>query len=129
MRSLDFRSHTEIELWLPDMVAAWRAGDKIAIPYLILTYPVVSIPFVLSGICISLLLTRFEKHVGRLYAFDLMGAAVGCVLLIALLNIVDAFTAIIFMAAMAVSAGFCFIVASEKDKMLQNRHCPFGPVL
>jgi len=110
---------TQIELWLPDMVSAW-AGDKIAIPYLIATYPVVSIPFVLSGICISLLLTRFEKHVGRLYAFDLMGAAVGCVLLIALLNIVDAFTAIIFMAAMAVSAGFCFIAASEKDKMLRT---------
>jgi|AGTN01.3.fsa_nt_gi Spermidine synthase len=108
---------TQIELVLPDLISVIFPG-KIVLPYLGATYVNVSIPFVFSGICISLLLTKFEKFVGRLYAFDLVGAASGCVLLMVLLNMVDAFAGIMVMAALAALAGVCFALQS-KGKWLQ----------
>lgn len=103
---------TQIELLLPDLIAVMFPGN-IVFPYLGITYVVVSIPFVFSGICISLLLTKFEKFVGRLYAFDLMGAACGCVLLMVLLNMVDAFAGVLVMAALAAAAGVCFTIKQK----------------
>src|ERR1700752_3898596 len=41
------------------------------------TYSVISIPFVMSGIAVSLALTKFPGHVNSLYATDLAGAAIG----------------------------------------------------
>ncbi|MCZ6515160.1 MAG: hypothetical protein O6850_04780, partial [Acidobacteria bacterium] len=52
-----------------------------------LTYAVVSLPFVFSGISVCLALTRFPLQVSKLYAVDLAGAAAGCVLLIGMLRI------------------------------------------
>jgi len=40
----------------------------------------VAVPFFCSGLAISLLLTRGSKEINRLYAYDLLGAGVGCVL-------------------------------------------------
>ncbi len=40
----------------------------------------VSLPFFCSGLAISLLLTRGSNEINRLYAFDLVGAGVGCAL-------------------------------------------------
>ena len=45
-----------------------------------LTYAALSIPFVMSGIVVSLALTRFPQQIGPLYAADLTGAAAGCLL-------------------------------------------------
>jgi hypothetical protein len=50
------------------------------------TYAEISVPFVFSGICISLLLTRFPASVSRLYAADLTGASLGCIIVILALN-------------------------------------------
>ena len=47
-----------------------------------LTCIVISIPFVFSGVVVCLALTRFPTQVNRLYAADLIGAALGCVLLV-----------------------------------------------
>jgi hypothetical protein len=48
-----------------------------------LTCVVISVPFVCSGVVVCLALTRFPKRVNRLYAADLIGAGLGCVLLVA----------------------------------------------
>ena len=42
------------------------------------TYGVISLPFVASGICVCLALTRFPTQISKLYAADLAGAATGC---------------------------------------------------
>ena len=65
------------------------SGSLAAVSSIALSYVVISIPFVASGICVSLALTRFPRYVGRLYATDLAGAACGCVLVIALLRVTD----------------------------------------
>jgi hypothetical protein len=66
-----------------------------------LTYLVISIPFVFSGICITLTLTRNTMRVSQLYAADLAGAALGCVLVIAVLQVADGPTAVLVSAALA----------------------------
>ncbi len=51
---------------------------------------VISIPFILSGMVVCLALTRFPDKVNRLYAADLVGAALGALVLVLLLNRIDA---------------------------------------
>ncbi len=72
------------------------------------TFVVISIPFVFSGIAVCLALTKFTQNVSKLYAFDLCGAATGCVLLGALLNFVDGPSAVFFIAGFAAIGAFLF---------------------
>ena len=84
----------------------------LAIPFLIepslvsgyalaLTYAALSVPFVMSGIVVSLALTRFPEQVGALYAADLTGAALGCLIVGPMLRLADAPTAVLATAAIA----------------------------
>jgi len=45
------------------------------------TYAVASVPFIFSGICVSIVFTRFAPAISRLYGADLLGAALGCIVL------------------------------------------------
>lgn len=67
----------------------------------ILFYAVTTAPFVFSGICVCLALTRFPRQIGPLYAADLAGAAVGCVLLIYVMKITDGPTAVFVVSLLA----------------------------
>ncbi|MCX5738553.1 MAG: hypothetical protein NTZ61_08680, partial [Proteobacteria bacterium] len=55
------------------------------VAYLGISYALISVPFVFSGITVCLVLTRFPAQLSRLYAADLAGAALGCIALVALL--------------------------------------------
>ena len=90
--SIPFRVH-------PSVVAAYAIG---------LTYTVITLPFIISGIVICLVLTRFPRDVGRLYAADLIGAALGCVLLVWVLEITDGPTAVLVVCALASLAAVAF---------------------
>src|SRR6516225_7078271 len=68
-------------------------------------YPLFSIPFYFSGICICIALTKFPAHTSSLYATDLVGAASGCILVIGVLHVSDAPTALITVALLAGIAG------------------------
>lgn len=74
----------------------------------IVFYIVIAVPFVFSGVCVSLVLTRFPKQVGRLYAADLAGAAAGCVMVVLALKITDGPTAVLFVALLAGLASLFF---------------------
>jgi hypothetical protein len=79
---------------------------------LVLTYLVIAVPFVFSGICVSLALTRFPERVSALYAADLSGAACGGLLFIYLLRVTDAPGAVFAVAALG-CAGAAFFASSE----------------
>ena len=51
-----------------------------------ITCMVIAIPFVCSGVVVCLALTRFPSQTNRLYAADLVGAALGCILVVALFH-------------------------------------------
>lgn len=82
-----------------------------------LNYVIISIPFIFSGICVCLALTKFPRHVSKLYAADLMGAAFGCVVLILTLKITDGPTAVIG-AAFLVSIGAVFFACDKSFRRL-----------
>jgi hypothetical protein len=80
----------------------------VAIYAIVFTFAVIAVPFVLSGIIVCLALTRYPRSVGRLYAADLVGAAIGCVLLIYTLEVTDGPTAVVFVACLASLGGLFF---------------------
>jgi MFS family permease len=53
-------------------------SDKRQLAFMPLYYIVISLPFFCSGLALALLFTRGGRRVNRLYAFDLVGAGVGC---------------------------------------------------
>jgi len=75
---------------------------------IVFTYAALSIPFVASGVAVSLALTRFPSQVSALYAADLAGAAIGCLIVGPILRVADAPTAVLATAALAAVAGMLF---------------------
>jgi predicted membrane-bound spermidine synthase len=67
-----------------------------------------SIPFFFSGVVVSLALTRSPFPVGRVYGADLLGAAVGCLGVLVLLNNTDGPSAVLWVGAIAAVGAFFF---------------------
>jgi hypothetical protein len=53
--------------------------DRRQLLFMPLYYLVIAVPFFCSGLALALLFTRGTNQINRLYAFDLVGAGVGCV--------------------------------------------------
>ncbi|RJP82254.1 MAG: hypothetical protein C4524_01030 [Candidatus Zixiibacteriota bacterium] len=84
---------------------------------LALTYTVISVPFVFSGIAVCLALTKFPRQVSRLYAVDLAGAALGCLLLTYVLKITDGPTTVFVVALFAALGALCFLAGAEHRRL------------
>lgn len=72
-------------------------------------------PFFVGGFAISLAMTRFARSVHSLYAWDLLGAGLGCVLVIPALAIWGAPVALAWVGALAVLAGIPFALNELKQ--------------
>ena len=78
-------------------------------PELMAAYFVTSIPFLLAGTILSLVVAETIGRIERVYFFDLMGAAGGCAVLVELLNWIGGPNTIIVAAVLfAVSAAIWF---------------------
>jgi hypothetical protein len=64
------------------------------------TYLVISVPFVFSGVCVCLALTKFSRQVSKLYAADLVGAGLGTIALLRLLDVLDGPSAVVAIASL-----------------------------
>jgi hypothetical protein len=67
-----------------------------------------AVPFCLSGVVISLALTRSPFPIGRVYGVDLAGAAAGCLGALTVLNLTDGPSAILWVSAIAALGALCF---------------------
>ena len=67
-----------------------------------------SVPFFLSGVAVTIALTRLGAPIGRLYAWDLAGAAAGCLCVIPLLVRTNLTSAMFAAAAATALAAWCF---------------------
>ncbi len=67
-----------------------------------------SLPFFFSGIVVSLALTRSPYPVGIVYGADLLGAALGCLGALALLNLVSGPSAVLWIAVLGAAGGLLF---------------------
>jgi hypothetical protein len=79
------------------------------------TYLVIAVPFIFSGIAVCLSLTRFPRQVSSLYAVDLLGAALGTIAVIWLLDLVqDGPSAVIAIAAISAIGAWLFASAGGR---------------
>jgi hypothetical protein len=84
-----------------------------------LTYAVISVPFVFSGISVCIAMTKFPNQVSKLYATDLAGAAVGCILLLHVLRFTDGPTAVIVVALFASIGSVLFAMDAGYKKLVR----------
>lgn len=84
----------------------------------LVTLPLVSLftvlPYYQAGIILSLALTRTSYPVGRTYGIDLTGAAAGCLFALLLMRFLDAPSAVIALAVLALAASHIFRRAEGK---------------
>ena len=69
---------------------------------------VLTLPFILSGIVVTLALTRTGGPIGWLYGADLIGAATGCLVIILLLEMTDITSTALAAAGVAALGAWCF---------------------
>jgi hypothetical protein len=69
---------------------------------------VLAMPFILSGIVVTLALTRTHAPIGVLYGADLLGAASGCLAIVWVLERTDVTSSAFAAAALAALGAFCF---------------------
>jgi hypothetical protein len=94
-------------------------GDLIGLWSIVVTCVVISVPFVFSGVVVCLALTRFPARVNRLYAADLVGAAIGCVLLVALLARLDGPSTVVMVGAIAAIGALLFASDARSTRGLR----------
>jgi spermidine synthase len=73
-----------------------------------------AVPYVFAGIAVSLALTRSPFPISQVYAVDLVGAALGCVAVVGILNFVDAPSTILLAGAIAGLSSLCFARSASK---------------
>ena len=76
----------------------------------------VAIPFFFSGVVVTVSLTQVKGNSGLIYGVDLIGAAVGSVLCLLLLNVLDITSATFLTAAIAFLGAFQFQLARGRPQ-------------
>jgi Spermine/spermidine synthase domain len=100
---------------LTQLAVPFAAGMSLLGVYtVVFTYVVVAVPFVFSGVCVTLALTRFPRQLPTLYAVDLLGAAVGCGLVIVALDAPDGPTTVVATALIACAAAAVFLTPTDR---------------
>jgi hypothetical protein len=69
---------------------------------------VLALPFYVAGIVVAVALTRIPGAVGMVYAVDLLGAALGALLVIPLLSVTNLSSAVFVVGAIAALGAWCF---------------------
>lgn len=79
-----------------------------------LYFLLVALPFFCSGLAISFLLTRGEKEINRLYAYDLLGAGAGCALIALVIPRFGGSGSILVAACIGTLSAVCFAWGSRR---------------
>jgi hypothetical protein len=84
-----------------------------------------AIPYIFSGIVVSLALTRSPFPTGQVYGVDLLGAALGCIGVILVLNSFDGPTAIILSGAVCGLSAIAFASSASPDDQQRLKSKPW----
>ena len=82
-------------------------------------------PYLYSGVVVSLALTRSPFPTGQVYGVDLLGAALGCIAVIGLLNVVDGPTAVIAAGAVCGISAIAFAASADADGRQRLKQLPW----
>jgi hypothetical protein len=75
-----------------------------------------ALPFFFAGLVLALLFTHRSRIITRLYFFDLLGAALGCLAVIAVLNLVGGPTGLFLCGLIAIVAAVLFGLSSHSEE-------------
>ena len=78
------------------------------------------LPYFFSGLTITLALKHYSKHVTSLYCFDLVGAGLGCGIIILLLYIYDGISLVLLTSFLAAVSSFLFALNNSSTKKLRT---------
>jgi hypothetical protein len=110
-------AHKRRDLSLPHLALAWGISSMLALAVILrgvfafvpqhywLAALVVLIPFVFAGAFLSLVFERFDAQSGRLYAYDLAGAALAALGSVALMQWLGAINSCLAFGALGAVAG------------------------
>lgn len=92
------------------------AGDRAAEMTInfFLIYIVICVPFFLVGLVLSMVFSHYAKQIRQLYFWDLIGAALGGILLVPLLPKVGTTGTMIIVAGLCLFSSFCFSFGKSK---------------
>jgi spermidine synthase len=79
---------------------------------LILIYFTSALPFVFSGFAVTISISAAGAAIGRIYAYDLVGAAIGCLFVVPAIESLHAPGAILAAAALAAASGIVYAAAA-----------------
>jgi hypothetical protein len=94
-------------LYIP-LPSIGSAGAAKAVSLMAASTLALTIPFFLSGVVVTIALTRTGGSIGRLYGWDLAGAAGGALTVVPLLEVVSLPSAFLASGAAAAAAAWCF---------------------
>ncbi|MBK9216043.1 MAG: hypothetical protein IPM59_10670 [Chloracidobacterium sp.] len=80
---------------------------------LLLITALCTLPFYYSGIALSIILTKYDLPIGKLYAIDLLGAALGCLFVLAGLEVFSAPSIVLLCAIIAAVSALVFAYGSK----------------
>ncbi len=86
-----------------------RFQDPMNWVYLLVVFMAIIVPFFFSGLAISILLSRERGKVNRLYFFDLLGAALGSLILIVLITPLGANGTLFVSALLGLVSSYIFL--------------------
>ncbi len=84
-----------------------------------------AVPYFFSGVVVSLALTRSPFPAGQVYGVDLVGAALGCMGVIFILNIMDGPTAVIASAAVCGVSSVAFMSSANSGDRQRLKTAPW----
>src|SRR6185503_6726500 len=80
-------------------------------------YGAAALPFFFAGCAVTLAITRLAREISKLYLFDLAGAALGCLLLIPVLNTIGAINIVLLVSSVGAVAGVLFGFATQGSRV------------
>jgi hypothetical protein len=101
-------------------VVTRTTNEALAAAQFALSASALAAAFYFSGYVIAYLLARYAKDVVRLYLFDLLGAAAGCLLAVMMLNRTSALNASLVLAWASAAASIClaYAVGARRDQFI-----------
>jgi spermidine synthase len=108
---------TAIVSVLAHVLVPFRSQPTLAVVWIAVTYFVLAFPFYFSGVCVCAALTKFPRSVSGLYAADLFGAAMGCIVLIYVLRVTDAPTAVVLVGLLGCIGAVLFAADAAERRL------------
>ena len=99
-------THIRVELTYSPENLAW----------MLVIYCAAALPFFAGGTVIAVAFSRMTRMINVLYGADLLGAALGCLVLVPVLNLLGAPGAVIIAAGLSAAAALCFAPAASRRR-------------